>query len=198
MARPNITGEFNRRIQDFSYHILVDVDIEGVAVPEHRSLFRGLSRQISLKHLETLRGVVIEFQNAVSGAEAHFVGQLVDIYAGALVAYVGLAIVRQDAGIYYDGEDEVEKHSAEHHQEPLPGRLAAEFPRLRLAFQLFRVHGLVYHAGYLAVPAERKPAYAVFGIGIFRLEPEQGETGVEEQVKFFDADTEYLGENEMS
>ena len=75
---------------------------------------------------------------------------------------------------YKDGENEIEQHPAQHHEQSLPGRFAAHFPGLRFGFQGFSVHRLVHHSGNFAITTERKPSYAIFSVGILGFEAEQG------------------------
>ena len=51
-----------------------------------------------------------------------------------------------------------------HYEETLPCGLCPELPFFRRELHLLLVHRFVDHSGYLAVAAERQPAYAVFGV----------------------------------
>ena len=108
----------------------------------------------------------------VAVPESHLMGQLIYIDAAAFVAYICFAPSGKYSGICEDGEYEIEKHASGHHQQPLPCRLAAEFPRLRVAFELLCVKGFVYHSCNLAVSSQREPAYAVFGVQFLCLRKE--------------------------
>jgi hypothetical protein len=85
-------------------------------------------------------------------------------------------------------EEEVYGYTAEHDDEPLPGRFGAKLPGLRRLFERLGVHAFVYHTGYFDITTQGQPAYAVLrfaNLG-FPKGVERGE--VKKQVKFFNAD----------
>ena len=146
--------------------------------------------------------------DAVAGAEAHIVGELVGIYLILSVGQVALAPYAEDGDEEDYREDEVEKHAAGHNEKPLPGRFAAELPGLGVVGKVFRVHRLVHHPVYLAVAAQRQPADAIFGLAVLQAGEEAGEpaflgaqqleaAGIEEHKELVDPDSEKLGEGEM-
>ena len=97
-----------------------------------------------------------------------------------------LAPVEEDEGIEQQGGDEVDQHAAADDAEALPGRLGAVFPRLRLGFEVFRILGLVDHAGDVTVAAQRYPAKTPQGVVLVLgtqvlLVPAVGGGGVEPQ-----------------
>ena len=49
--------------------------------------------------------------------------------------------------------------------------------------QVFRVLGFVHHTGYLHIATQWQPTHAVFGLTVLRLELEEREPRVEEQVE---------------
>ena len=100
----------------------------------------------------------------VTRAKSHIVGQRVHIDVASVIAYVGLPPAGKHTYIYKYGENEIEEHSPGHHEQPLPGRVTAQLPGLRLGTEVVRVHGLVDHPGNLAVASERKPPDAVFRV----------------------------------
>ena len=95
------------------------------------------------------------------------------------------------------GEDKVKQHSADHHQRALPCRLGAELPLLGGLLHLFGVERLVYHAGYLDISAERKPAKAILRVAMFGFELEEREPRVEEKAEFFHSDFEKFGSKKV-
>ena len=76
----------------------------------------------------------------VAAAETHVVGEFIDIDSAVPVAEIALPPDCEDGNVENNGEDEIEKHTATHHQESLPGRMTAEFPVLGFPLQGFRVH----------------------------------------------------------
>ena len=68
--------------------------------------------------------------------------------------------------------------------------------RLRRKLHGFLVHGLIDHSGDLHVTAEWHPAYTVFSFAF--PEFEQGEPGIEEELKFLDPGLEQAGENKVT
>ena len=68
------------------------------------------------------------------------------------------------AGVDEDGKNEVEKHTAEHHQQSLIGRFGTEFPGLGLLFHLLGIHRFVNHACYLTVATERNPSDSILSV----------------------------------
>ena len=143
-----------------------------VSVSEDCHLFCGLADKVCLKHSEVFRNVVVEAEDLVSVAEAHFASKLVGVDPVAFVCYVAFSPACKDGGVYNDCEYEVEKDSSGHHEQSLPCRLCPEFPWLRLALEVLRVHGLVDHSCYLAVASQRHPSYSVFCLPVFCLRTE--------------------------
>lgn len=106
-------------------------------------------------------------------------------------------------------KNKVKQHSADHHQRALPCRLGAELPRFRVMPEHFRIHGLIDHAVYLAIPADRKPSDTIFSINVFHLGKEPRKPfgllraeefhipRIEEKEKFVDLDAEKAGKDEM-
>ena len=201
--------EHPRGIQHLADAALVDVQFDRVALAEDRRLADVPPGQVGLQHAEILRDIVVEGEDPVAVAEAHVIGQLIDIDAVPLVLDVGAAPDVHDGDIQQDRQDEIEQDPARHHQEPLPGRLRAELPGLGLPFQGFQVHRLVHHPADLAVPAERRPADAVLGLPLRRLREQADEPGrpgreqlhpaeIEEEEELVHPDAEELGKGEMA
>ncbi len=216
LGRDGIDDERDRQVEHpgcgkhLPDHRAVDPDLDGVRTAKDRGLADVPPGQVGLQRIETLRHIIVELQDAVARAEAHLVGQIVDIDGVALILDIGLAVDAQDAGEEDDGGNEVEQHAAEHHQQPLPGRMRPELPGLRFPFQALQVHGLVHHTGNLAVAAQGQPADAVFGFGLgglreetsepFRLlaAEDPGTLDIEEEEEFLHPDAEDLGKGEMA
>src|SRR5690606_19030576 len=76
----------------------------------------------------------------------------------------------KNAHINHESYNNIHSNPAQHNNKPLPGRFAAEFPRLRRAGHLLLVHALVYHPGNFYVAAQGEPADAVNGLADFLFE----------------------------
>ena len=68
-----------------------------------------------------------------------------------LPEFVGLTIA------VHNGKQHIHGHTADHHDQALPDRFGAKFPRLRFAVQKFRVQALVDHAGNFHIAADGNP-----------------------------------------
>jgi len=77
-------------------------------------------------------------------------------------------------------------------------RLRAELVWLSRLLHLLGIHRLVNHTRYLAVATERKPTDAVGWITLLRLELEQTEPRVEEEVELLDTYAKEFREEEVS
>ena len=201
--------EHPRRSEHFPDAGAVDVDLQRIRPPQHGYLAHIPARQVSLQGEETLRDIIVEFQDTVPGPEAQVIGQVVDIDGVALILDIGLAPHPKDAGEEDDGAQEIEQHTPRHHQQALPGRMGAELPRLRVPLEALEIHRLVHHPGNLAISAQREPADAVFRLGGRHFREEAGEPfllgteeldalDVEEEEKLLDPYAEDLGESEMT
>ena len=153
--------------------------------------------EVGLQHAEVLGFVVVEAEYPVSVPEAHLVGQVVDVDAAVLVVDVGLPPDGHYGYVCEYREDEVVHHASGHHEKPLPCRLGAELPFLRLGLQLLGVQGLVHHPGYLAVASERQPAYSEFGLSPFPA-CDGLASHIEEQIEFLHPYPEDAGPDVMS
>ena len=164
---------------------------------------------VRLQVHEIVGDIIVVTENPVAGAEAHLVGQVIDIDGIALVAEIGIPPDVQDQDVREDGEEEIVQHAAGHHQEALPGRMGAELPGLGILLHGFGVQGLVDHPGDLAIAAERQPADAVFGFPGGGLREQLREPGrlrgkqfrpadIEEQEELVHPDMEQLGPQEMT
>ncbi len=80
-----------------------------------------------------------------------------------------IAPVQRYAHIYHNGKHEIEAHAGYHYAQTLPRRLGTQFPALRLRREVVGTLGFIYHAGNIAVAAERQPAEAVYGVAPCRL-----------------------------
>ena len=196
-------------MEDVADHVLVYIYINGIVVAQDCHSFDTVPGQIGLEHSEVLGLFLVEEKYLVSVAESHVIGQLVHIDAVAFVADITVSPFSEDAGVHQNGKDEVEQHASGHHQKPLPCRLCAELPWLRLVLEIFGVHRLVHHSRNLAVSSERKPADAIFCLplgclGAYLSEPFRFcaeyplVAGVEEQVELVHSDSEYLREKKVS
>ncbi len=110
--------------------------------------------------------------------------------------YVLLAPIGHDAGVNDDGQKEINGDAAQEDDEALPRLFAAEFPGFGGFFQGLGVHAFVHHAGNLHVAAQGQPAQAYFRVANFLFE--DGEPGVEKEVKFLHAGFEGDGGEEVS
>ena len=186
--------EHHRAVQHVRHIGVVDIEVQGVGAAEDTGVAHVAPCQFRLQHAEVLRLVAVEVYDMVAKPETHLLRQLVGGDPGVPVADERLPPYAGDEAVNQYCKDEVVEHSACHHQQPLPGRFGAEFPWLRLPFQLFQVHGLIYHAGYLAIASERNPADSELG-----LAPVPFDQGLaEEEVKAFNPDTEYPGPYEVT
>ena len=102
-----------------------------------------------------------------------------------------LAPCEEDGYVQDDGQNDVHYHASCHDYESLPGRTRAELPGLGRLFHGFGVHGLVYHAGYLAEASEGYAAYAELSVTAFWLELEYGRG--KEKIEFLHPYPEYSG-----
>ena len=189
--------EHHRVAEDVADAGLVDVDVEGVGAAQDRGLAHVAPGEVGLQHPEVLGFVVVEAEDLVAVAEAHFVGEFVHVDLVAAVFDVGVAPDGHDGDVGEDGEDEVVDHAAGHDEQALPGGVGAELPGLGLFLHLLHVQGFVDHAGDLAVAAEGEPADAEL-----RLAPvparQRFAAYVEEEVEFFDTDLEEAGPQEVA
>ena len=76
-------------------------------------------------------------------------------------------------GVDEQGQEKVDKHTANHDQQSLPSGFRTEFPRLFWLFHLFGIEALVDHAGYLTVATEGQPTYTVLRVAVLGLELKQ-------------------------
>ena len=61
--------------------------------------------------------------------------------------------MEEDHGVDEQGEEEIDKHTANHDQQTLPGGFRTELPRLFGLFHLLGIKTLVNHTGYFTVSA---------------------------------------------
>ena len=101
-------------------------------------------------------------------------------------------------GVDEQREEEVDEYATYHYKESLPSWLRAELVWLSRLLHLFGVHRLVNHTRYLAVATEWQPADAVGSVAFLRLELEQTEPRVEEEVELLDAYAKEFREEEVS
>ena len=100
--------------------------------------------------------------------------------------------------------DHVHDDTTQHDDQPLPGGLAAEFPRLSRTFHLVFVHALLDHPRDLDVATERKPSHSKFSVAAFYFKQGKVENvghrkeEVEEQVELLDFDFEQSCGDEMA
>ena len=174
-AERNCEVEHQGSVENRPQHRTVDIESDGVGPAEDPCLTHFPASKLRLQHPEIFRNIVVEGENLVSGAEPHLLRKLVGIDLRSLVGDVAPPPDSHDQAEGDDGEDEVVEHPSGHHQQALPGIVRAEFPALRLALHLVQVHALVYHARDLAVAAERKPSYAVFGLPLESGRADAGE-----------------------
>ena len=113
-----------------------------------------------------------------------------------------------DDGIEHEGREHVHQYTSHHDPETLGDALAAELIWAGGLLELFGVHALVHHAGYLHVATQGNPADAVFRLVVLEIgeqfgEPfvaraEQMELGVEEHVELLHLHAKELGEEEVA
>ena len=152
------------------HHILRYGDHGLPPVTEHR---HGLC----LHHLaetvatETLQLLIVRSQQDITVLKTDVLERLAIIHTHlhVLQGQVRIAPRKQDHGINKQSQQEVEHHARYHNHQTLSGRLGAELVRLgRLGHRLL-VHTLVDHTGDLTISSQRKPAYTVFRVTVFRL-----------------------------
>ena len=138
-------------------------------------------------------------------AEAQCLGISIETHTHAHVRHLEIRITpgEHDHRIDEERKDKIDQHATHHDQQPLPCRLGAELPRLRLFLHLLGIKTLVNHTGNLAVAAQRQPAHAVLGIVLFRLPAEElsfplPDVHIEEDKELFDTDTEEFRKEHMS
>ena len=175
---------------------MVDVQIKRVGAAQELGVTDVAACKVGLQHAEVLGLISVEADNMVAEAESHLAGQLVGCYLCVFVADEYLAPDACNEAVHKDGEDEVVQHPSGHDQKPLPSRLGAEFPALRLPLELLQVHRLVHHSGNLAIAAERYPAYAELGLAPVPA-CQRLAACVEEQIKLLDPDSKNPGPHEM-
>ena len=110
-------------MQDFSYAVLIYIQVQCVGLSEDGCLADILSYKVSLQHREVFRMIFVETYDLVSVPESHFMGKLIYIYLAAFVADVAFAPSSKDSYVYAYGQNEVHHHTSCHHQKPLPCRL---------------------------------------------------------------------------
>ena len=116
---------------------------------------------------------------------------------------VGVAPVEQNHRVDKEGQQEVDQHTANHHQQALPGRFAAELPRLCGLFHLFGIKTLINHTGNLTVTTQWQPTHTILGGAILGLEFKQTavplpDGGVEKEIELLNADAKELGKEEVA
>ena len=89
-------------------------------------------------------------------------------------------------------KQEVDQYATNHNQQTLPCRLRTELPRLSWLLHLIGIERFVDHTRYLAVAAQRQPAYTICSVALARLELEEVKPRVEEQEEFLNSYTEEL------
>ena len=106
--------------------------------------------------VQALQWFIVGTEQDVAVAESDLAERLAELHAGRDVPerQVRVAPREKHHRVDEDGQEEVEEHTADHDQQPLPGRFGAKLPRLRGLRHLLLVHRFVDHAGDLAVPAE--------------------------------------------
>ena len=161
-------------VEDLREHGLVDVQRQRISVPQDAGGADVAAGQVRLQGPEVLRDIVIETEDAVTGAEPHLPGQVTGVDLVLVVAEVLGAPDAQDEDVHQDGEEEIEQDAACHDQQPLPGRFRPELPALGLFFHGFDVHGFINHPGDLAVAADRQPSDAVLCLLVFQSREQAG------------------------
>ena len=160
----------------------------------------SVAQQVHLGHavVETLHAEVavvaqrlsVVAEDAVAVLEAEGLEFGVDV-DGMLVGEFGFTPHKQHPGVDDEAEDEVDDDAAQHDDETLPSGLGTELPRLGRLGHLLGVHAFVDHARDLDVAAQWQPPNAPFRFADLLLE--QRETGVHEEIEFFDAGLEGTG-----
>ena len=149
---------------------------------------KGLERTKLCSHENIM---ILETQCLCLGIELHSLSHV-------LGSYIVFAPMEKNHGIDEESQYEIDQHTANHNQQALPCRLAAEFERLLRLFHLFSIETLVYHTRNLTISSERQPSQTVSGIRILWLELEEMEPRVEEQIELLYSYAEEFGEEEVS
>ena len=156
-------------------------------------------------NIEVFERTLVGTHQDVVVAEAQLFGLCVEFHALTHVCHthVAFAPVKHDHGIDEQCQHKVHRHTSHHDDEPLPCRLGAELPRLRVSLHLFGVHALVDHACDLAIAAERQPAHAVLRLAVLGFETKElaaplANGDVEENKELLHSDAKELGCQRMS
>ena len=138
-------------------------------------------------------------------AETKLLGLGVELHTLAHVGHthVALAPMEHDHGVDEQCQHKVDRHTSYHDDEPLPRRLGAELPRLRVTLHLLGIHALVDHTGDLAIATERQPTHAVLRLAVLGLETKEfaaplANGDVEENKELLHPDAKELGCQRMS
>src|SRR5687768_7447833 len=95
--------------------------------------------------------------------------------------------MQQPEGKNCNSQNEIHRDAANHYNKPLPRRLAPKFIGCRSGILKILIHGFIYHTCNFHIPAQRKPADAVFSIANFFAEDFPA-AEIEKDVKFFYTD----------
>ena len=197
----HITYDERRHILQHAEQVEVArrVDDHLLAVAQHVNL-RSVSQTAIHVSLGVLELAEVGAEQDVVIMESERLSLLVELHSERhiLRADVVLAPCEEAHGVDEKRQKEVDKHAAYHDKQSLPCRFRAELVCLGRLFHLLGVHRFVNHTRYLAVAAERKPTDAVRSVAVLRLELEQTEPRVEEEVELLDAHSEELREEEVS
>ena len=156
-------------------------------------------------NVEVLERTLVGAHQDIVVAETKLLGLGVELHTLAHVCHthVALAPVKHDHRVDKQCQHKVDRHTSHHNDEPLPCRLGAELPRLRITLHLLGVHALVDHTSNLTITAERQPAHAVFGFAVLRFETKElaaplADGDVEENKELLHPDSKELGCQRMS
>ena len=157
-------GEETFVVVEAEKEIIGDTDVDSVFMVADDSDHLCVSHLIGIVALRGIEQLTVGHIGDVTVTEPHLLGSRseVETLGGGIEGDILRAPVHRYACIDEDGENEVEQHASEHHEQALPRRFGAELPWFRFLLHLFGVHRLVNHTCDFAVASEGNPADAVF------------------------------------
>ena len=144
--------------------VLGYVDYGILTVALHRHLV-GSDHVLQTLSIGMVKNLAIGFQGDITILEANLMGAVAIHHTLSCVGefHVFFAHAVSDAGIDDNGQQEVEHHAAQHDEQALPCRLAAELIGLGGLFQCLGIHRFVNHAADGTIATQRQPTDAILG-----------------------------------
>ena len=140
-------AEHTATLQDLGQAGLIQIEGQGILATHHRRRLGAFPGHLHLQTVKIADFLPVEPDDVVARLEAHIDSQVIRPDAGVVaVAEVTAPPRGQDDDIQTDGKNKIEQHAAGHHQQALPGRFGAKFPRLGFGLQVLRIHRLVHHS----------------------------------------------------